>query len=116
MHTYPIEVSYGVATILHVTTKERQNKNEQWYSPVEEQDHIALRQYLEKQFGRLDILVNNAGVTLEGNVSELGPHNTVLNVPIETVRKTYEIKLLWRAPSDADPCCHCCVAPPPHAL
>src|SRR6266404_1941704 len=57
----------------------------------QEQDHIALRQYLEKQFGRLDILVNNAGVTLEGNVSELGPHNTVLNVPIETVRKTYEI-------------------------
>jgi NAD(P)-dependent dehydrogenase (short-subunit alcohol dehydrogenase family) len=57
----------------------------------QERDHINLREYVEKQFGRLDILVNNAGVTLEGNVSESGPINTVLTVPTETIRKTYEI-------------------------
>jgi NAD(P)-dependent dehydrogenase (short-subunit alcohol dehydrogenase family) len=39
---------------------------------LREEDHIAVHDYLEKNYGRLDILVNNAAFTLEGNASELG--------------------------------------------
>jgi NAD(P)-dependent dehydrogenase (short-subunit alcohol dehydrogenase family) len=55
------------------------------------EDREAVRDYLEKNYGRLDILVNNAGFTMEGNASELGPHNTVLSVSIEDLRATYEV-------------------------
>src|SRR5580692_11190010 len=55
---------------------------------LREEDHIAVRDYLEKNYGRLDILVNNAAFTLEGIASELGPHNTTLTVSIDALRKT----------------------------
>lgn len=51
----------------------------------------AVLDYLQTRHGRLDILVNNAGATLETNVSEAGPHNTVLEVETDTIRKTFEI-------------------------
>jgi NAD(P)-dependent dehydrogenase (short-subunit alcohol dehydrogenase family) len=58
---------------------------------LREEDHFAVRDYLEKQFGRLDILVNNAGFTLEGSASDLGPHNSTLTTSIDTLRKTYDV-------------------------
>jgi NAD(P)-dependent dehydrogenase (short-subunit alcohol dehydrogenase family) len=58
---------------------------------LREEDHIAVHDYLEKNYGRLDILVNNAAFTLEGNASELGPHNTTLTVSIDALRKTYDV-------------------------
>lgn len=61
------------------------------FDVLREEDHLTVRDYLDKQFGRLDILVNNAGITLEGNVSDLGPHNTVLTVSVDTLRKTYDV-------------------------
>jgi NAD(P)-dependent dehydrogenase (short-subunit alcohol dehydrogenase family) len=57
-------------------------------------DHRKAYEFIDRTYGKLDILVNNAGVTLEDNVSEIGPHNTVLEVPTETIRKTYEINIL----------------------
>jgi NAD(P)-dependent dehydrogenase (short-subunit alcohol dehydrogenase family) len=58
---------------------------------LHEQDHLSVRDYLENKYGRLDILVNNAGFTLEGNASELGPHNTTLTISVETLRRTYDV-------------------------
>jgi len=54
-------------------------------------DRQAAFEYFEQTYGHLDILVNNAGATLETNVSEAGPHNTVLDVEADTIRKTLEI-------------------------
>jgi NAD(P)-dependent dehydrogenase (short-subunit alcohol dehydrogenase family) len=56
-----------------------------------QEDRLALFVYLDQKFGKLDILVNNAGVSLEGSVSDLGPHNTVLTVPVDTIKKTFDI-------------------------
>jgi NAD(P)-dependent dehydrogenase (short-subunit alcohol dehydrogenase family) len=55
------------------------------------EDHLALFEYLDQKFRKLDILVNNAGVSLEGSVSDLGSHNTVLTVPVDTIKKTFDI-------------------------
>lgn len=45
-----------------------------------------LYEYIQKEFGRLDILVNNAGVYLDKNIE-------VLNVDLETVKRTMETNL-----------------------
>ncbi len=58
---------------------------------VNKGDHGLLYEYLKTRYGRLDILVNNAAFTLEGNASDLGPHNTVLTVGIEGLRETYDV-------------------------
>jgi NAD(P)-dependent dehydrogenase (short-subunit alcohol dehydrogenase family) len=54
-------------------------------------DHTSVYEYLDRNFGGLDILVNNAGFTLEGGASELGPHNTTLTVPLDAIRKTFDV-------------------------
>lgn len=58
---------------------------------IKKEDHTALQAYLETHYGRLDILVNNAAFTLEGNASDLGPHNTVLTVSSEALRETFDV-------------------------
>jgi NAD(P)-dependent dehydrogenase (short-subunit alcohol dehydrogenase family) len=52
------------------------------------EDHRALFDFLYRKFGRLDVLVNNAGTTFEGEFS--GPRNTVLSVPIDAIKKTFD--------------------------
>jgi NAD(P)-dependent dehydrogenase (short-subunit alcohol dehydrogenase family) len=61
------------------------------FDSVEKKDHLAVRDYFEQKFGRLDILVNNSGFTMEGSASELGPHNTVLSVPMDALRQTFDV-------------------------
>ncbi len=49
---------------------------------------IAARNYIAEKFGVLDILVNNAGVQIE---SDNWQTNTVETIPIETLRRTFDI-------------------------
>jgi NAD(P)-dependent dehydrogenase (short-subunit alcohol dehydrogenase family) len=58
---------------------------------LQEEDHTAVYDSLERLYGRLDILVNNAAFTLEGVASELGPHNTTLEISVDQLRETYDV-------------------------
>jgi NAD(P)-dependent dehydrogenase (short-subunit alcohol dehydrogenase family) len=46
----------------------------------------AIKEYILRQYGRLDVLINNAGVHLDKGES-------VLEVPLDIVRQTFEINL-----------------------
>lgn len=62
---------------------------------VTKDDSIAtVKTFIEKEYTRLDVLVNNAGVFLDSSRAGEFKETASLEIPAETVRKTFEINAL----------------------
>lgn len=56
---------------------------------MEERETFSIAaEYIERVYGKLDILINNAGIQIE---SEVWQTNTTESVPMEVLRKTFEV-------------------------